>query len=272
MRFRVLGSGSSGNTTLIEAGGTFLLLDAGLGPREMAERLQSLGIDPASIAAIILTHEHGDHSRGAASFSHKWGVRVLGSRGTYAAGGFGAVDIAGWDVLEPGRAHAYGGFTVTGVPIPHDAAGPVAFVLAGDGVAMGHATDFGHFTKGLVDAFRPCDTVVVESNYDPTMLRDGSYPWSLKERILGRLGHVSNGDVADYISRGLGETCRTLVLAHLSRKNNHPELARMSAEQALRRRGRTEVRLEIAEPDGMDWIPVTPPPRAARRPEQLRLF
>ena len=103
MRFRVLGSGSSGNTTLVEAGGTFLLIDAGLGPREMAERLQSLGIDPASIAAILLTHEHSDHSRGAASFSNKWGVRVLGSRGTYAAGGFGAVDIAGWDVLEPGR-------------------------------------------------------------------------------------------------------------------------------------------------------------------------
>jgi phosphoribosyl 1,2-cyclic phosphodiesterase len=114
--------------------------------------------------------------------------------------------------------------------------------------------------------------VVMESNYDAAMLRDGSYPWSLKERILGRLGHLSNDDVADYIVRGLGESCRTLVLAHLSRTNNHPELARMSAEQALRRRGRTEVRLEIAEPDGMDWIPVTAPPRAAKGPEQLRLF
>jgi phosphoribosyl 1,2-cyclic phosphodiesterase len=272
VRFRVLGSGSSGNTTLVEGGGTFLLIDAGLGPREMAERLQSLGIDPTSIAAILLTHEHGDHSRGAASFSNKWGVPILGSRGTYAAGGFGAVDLARWDVLEPGQAHVYGGMTVTGVPIPHDAAGPVAFVLGGDGVAMGHATDFGHVTRGLVDAFRPCETVVVESNYDPGMLREGPYPWSLKERILGRLGHLSNGDVADYITRGLGETCRTLVLAHLSRKNNHPELARMTAERALKRKGRTEVRLEIAEPDGMDWIPVTAPPRAPRGPEQLRLF
>jgi phosphoribosyl 1,2-cyclic phosphodiesterase len=272
VRFRVLGSGSSGNTTLVEAGGSFLLIDAGLGVRELTERLESLGIDPASIAALLLTHEHGDHAKGAASFSRKWGVRVAGSRGTYAAGGFGALDIAGWDVVEPGRARTYGGLTVTGVPIPHDAAGPVAFVLGGDGVTMGHATDFGHVGRALVDAFRPCDAVVVESNYDPTMLRDGDYPWSLKERILGRLGHLSNGDVADYITRGLGETCRTLVLAHLSRKNNHPELARMSAEQALRRRGRTEVRLEIAEPDGMDWIDVPPPPRHLRGPEQLRLF
>jgi phosphoribosyl 1,2-cyclic phosphodiesterase len=272
VRFRVLGSGSSGNTTLVECGGTFLLIDAGLGPREMAERLQSLGIDPASIAAIVLSHEHSDHMRGAASFSNKWGVRVLGSRGTYAAGGFGAADIAGWDLLELGRPCLLGGITVTGVPIPHDAAGPVAFVLSGDGVTMGHATDFGHVNKTLVDAFRPCDTVVIESNYDPAMLRDGPYPWSLKERILGRLGHLANEDVAEYIARGLGETCRTLVLAHLSRTNNHPELARMSAERALRRRGRTEVRLEIAEPDGMDWITVHPPPRPPRRLEQLRLF
>jgi phosphoribosyl 1,2-cyclic phosphodiesterase len=272
VRFRVLGSGSSGNTTLVEAGGTWLLIDAGLGPREMAERLASLGIDPASIAAIVLTHEHNDHARGAASFSKKWGVRLAGSRGTYAAGGFGAVDIEGWDVLEPGQMRAYGGASVTGVPIPHDAAGPMAYVVAGDGVSMGHATDFGHVNRALVDAFRPCDTVFVESNYDPAMLRDGSYPWSLKERILGRLGHLSNGDVADYIARGLGETCRTLVLGHLSRNNNHPELARMSAENALRRRGRTEVRLEIAEPDGMDWIAVAPPPRGSTGPEQLRLF
>ena len=272
MRFRVLGSGSSGNTTLIECGATHVLIDAGLGPREMAERLESVGVDPSSIAAIVLSHEHNDHARGAASFSKKWGVRLLGSRGTYAAGGFGAVDIAGWDVLEPGRPWTRGALTITGVAVPHDAAGPVGFVLEGDGVSLGHATDFGHVNRALVDAFRPCDTVVIESNYDPGMLRDGPYPWSLKERILGRVGHLSNEDVAGYIARGLGEACRALVLAHLSRTNNHPELARMSAEWALRKRGRTEVRLEIADPDGMDWMAVPRAPRPPRGPEQLRLF
>jgi len=272
LRLRVLGSGSSGNTTLVECKGTYVLVDAGLVPRETAERLQSLGIDPASIAAILLSHEHTDHARGAASFSDKWGVRLAGSRGTYAADGFGAADIAGWDALEPGQPRVYGDVTVTGVPIPHDAAGPLAFVLDGDGVTMGHATDFGHVRTPLVEAFRRCDTVVMESNYDGAMLRDGPYPWSLKERILGRLGHLSNDDVGDFIRRGLGEACRTLVLAHLSRTNNDPELARMTAEHALRRRGRTEVRLEVAEPDGMDWIPVTPAPRSAKGPEQLRLF
>jgi phosphoribosyl 1,2-cyclic phosphodiesterase len=272
VRFRVLGSGSSGNTTLVESGGTLLLIDAGLGARELAERLLSLGIDPASIAAILLSHEHGDHARGAAAFSGKWGVPLMGSRGTYAAGGFGAAEIARWERLEPGRPQACGAVTVTAVPVPHDAAGPLAFVLSGEGVALGHATDFGHFGRALVDALRPCDTVVVESNYDPDLLADGPYPWSVKERILGRWGHLSNGDVADYIARGLGEACRTLVLAHLSRTNNDPDLARRSAQAALRRRGRTEVRLEIAEPDGMDWIPVTPAPRSVKGPEQLRLF
>jgi len=272
VRFRVLGSGSSGNTTLVECGGTSILIDAGLGAREMAERLQSQGVDPGSLAAIVLSHEHGDHCRGAASFSKKWGVRLLGTRGTYAAGGFGAEDIAGWDVLEPGRPWTCGAITIAGMPVPHDAAGPIGFVLDGDGVTMGHATDFGHVNRALVEAFRPCDTVVIESNYEPALLRDGDYPWSLKERILGRHGHLSNDDVAAYIKRGLGEACRTLVLAHLSRQNNHPDLAHMSALSALRSRGRTEVRLEIADPGGMDWITVTPAPRPARGPEQLRLF
>jgi phosphoribosyl 1,2-cyclic phosphodiesterase len=272
VRFRILGSGSSGNTTLVESGDTRLLLDAGLGPREMAERLESARVDPASISAIVLSHEHQDHARGAASFSRKWGVRLAGSRGTYAAGGFGACEIAGWDVVEPGVARAFGALTVLGVPIPHDAAGPLAFVLSDAAGALGHATDFGHVSVEFVRAFRECDTILIESNYDPAMLRDGPYPWSLKERILGRFGHLSNGDVAAFLSRGLGEACRAVVLAHLSQKNNHPEVARLSAESALRRRGRTEVRLEIAEPDGMDWVAVARPAPPPARPKQLRLF
>jgi phosphoribosyl 1,2-cyclic phosphodiesterase len=272
VRFRVLGSGSSGNTTLVDSGATRILIDAGLGAREMAERLQTAGVDPASLAAIVLSHEHTDHSRGAASFSRRFGVRLLGSRGTYAAAGFGAVEIAGYDVLQPGVPHVVGEMTVTGIAIPHDAAGPLAFVAAAGGCALGHATDFGHVSAALVDGFRDCDAVLIESNYDPGMLREGPYPWSLKERILGRHGHLSNGDVAGYLGRGLGEACRTVVLAHLSKTNNHPELARLAAEAALRRRGRTEIRLEITGEEGTDWMALAPPPPASRRPQQLRLF
>jgi phosphoribosyl 1,2-cyclic phosphodiesterase len=269
----VLGSGSTGNATLVEGHGTFLLIDAGLGPRSLAERLQSAGVDPASLAAILVSHEHSDHARGAAAFSEKWGVRLCGSRGTYAAAGFGACDIAGYDVLEAGETLTFGSVRVTGVPVPHDAAGPLAFVMTSNGDSFGHATDFGHVNLSLVRAFKGCDAVLMESNYDPGLLRDGPYPWSLKERILGPLGHVSNGEVARFLAEGLGETCRTVVLAHLSQKNNHPELARMAAEEALRRRGRTEVQLSLTGPEGTGWTEVSRPrPEPEKGPGQLRLF
>jgi phosphoribosyl 1,2-cyclic phosphodiesterase len=273
LRFRVLGSGSSGNATLVECGGVRILIDAGLGPRELAERLESAGVDPASLAAVFLSHEHQDHARGAASFSKKWGVRLCGSRGTYAAAGLGAEEIAGYDVLEPGTARELGPVTVHGIPVPHDAAGPLAFVVEGDECSLAHATDFGHVSRGVADGFRECDALLIESNYDAVMLRDGSYPWSVKERILGSRGHLSNDDVARYLVRDLGETCRTVLLAHISQNNNHPELVRMTAEAALRRRGRTEVRLELASADGTGWMEVAPAVAGgSRAPRQLRLF
>jgi phosphoribosyl 1,2-cyclic phosphodiesterase len=272
LRFRVLGSGSSGNTTVVESARTRILIDAGLGLRETQERLESAGIDPCSIAAILVSHEHGDHSRGAASLSRKWGVKLWGSRGTYAAAGFGAVDIAGYEVLEPGVPRDIGDLTVTPVAVPHDAAGPLAFVASCDGSSLGHVTDIGHVSRGLVEAFRDCDAVLIESNYDPGMLREGPYPWSLKERILGRYGHLSNGDVAAYLAQGLADACRRVVLAHLSETNNHPEVARLAAEGALGRRGRTEVHLDLTGPEGTEWFTVARPPSVPRRPQQLRLF
>jgi len=269
IRFRVIGSGSSGNATLVEAGATRLLLDAGLGPRELAERLQDAGVDPASIDAIFLSHEHGDHARGCASFARKWGARIKGTRGTYAAAGLGAEEIPGYDVVVPGVPVAVGGVSVTAVRVPHDAAEPVAFVVEKGGVAFGHATDFGHFDAALVQAFRPCRAVLMESNYDPAMLRDGPYPWSLKERILSPLGHLANGDVARWMNTGLGDACTDVVLGHLSQKNNHPELVEMTADAALSRAGRREVRVTISGPEGTGWIEVSGAPVPSA---QLRLF
>jgi phosphoribosyl 1,2-cyclic phosphodiesterase len=273
LRFRVLGSGSSGNATLVEAQGTRVLLDAGLGPRELAERLESAGVDPASIAAVFLSHEHGDHARGAASFSRKWGVRLAGTRGTYAAAGLGAETIAGYDVLEAGGSRVVGALSVRAVPVPHDGAEPVAFVVSWGGACFGHATDLGHVNRGLVEAFRPCQAVLIESNYEPVMLRDGPYPWSLKERILGGRGHLSNADVARYLAGGLGVACRRVTLAHLSQKNNHPEVALATAETGLVRGGRSEVRVTLSDAQGTDWIAVEAAEGAPRSgPQQLRLF
>ena len=273
LRFRVLGSGSSGNATLIEAAGTRVLLDAGLGPRELAERLQSAGVDPASVDIVLLSHEHGDHARGAASFSRRWGVPLCGSRGTYAAAGLGAAEIAGYEVLAPGSTRDVGALSVTALPVPHDAAEPVAFLLSSGGSSLGHATDLGHLGPAVVDGFRSCKAILVESNYDPGMLRDGPYPWALKERILSPLGHLSNQDVARFLEKDLGESCETVVLAHLSQQNNHPEVARMAAEAALGRRGGTDVRLEMTGRDGTGWIEVSrsSAPRATTA-RQMSLF
>ncbi|HEY7513267.1 MAG TPA: MBL fold metallo-hydrolase, partial [Vicinamibacteria bacterium] len=252
-----------------EGGGTRILIDAGLGPRETSERLRSCGVDPASLAGIFLSHEHGDHSRGAVSFSRRWGVRLAGTRGTYAALGLGAEELPGYDVIDPGGRADVGALAVTAVPVAHDAAEPVAFVVALGDEALGHATDLGHVGSGLVEAFRRCQAVLLEANYDPRMLLDGPYPWSLKERILGLRGHLSNADTSRFLEQSLGEACETVVLAHLSQKNNHPEVARMAADRALERAGR-DVRLEMTGPEGTGWIRVGS--RATGPSAQLRLF
>jgi phosphoribosyl 1,2-cyclic phosphodiesterase len=277
-----MGSGSSGNATLIECEGTRILVDAGLGPRELADRLISAEVDPTSISAIVLSHEHGDHVKGAASFSRKWGVRIAATRGTYAAAGLGIAEIAGYDVLAPFQPFLVGSLAITGVPVPHDAAEPVAFVIRGAGCRLGHATDFGHVDRALVEAFRVCDAVLIESNYDPTLLANGPYPWALKERIFGTRGHLSNADVARYLAQDLGDSCRQVVLAHLSEKNNHPELVQAAAAAAIARRGRGAVRVDLTGREGTSWIEV-PPALVERgtmsrdsslrpRGEQLRLF
>ena len=269
-RFRVLGSGSTGNCTLVEAGDTALLIDAGLGPRSLAERVQAAGVDPARLAAILLTHEHADHAKGAAAFSAKWGVPLWGSRGTYAALGLGAEEIPHYQSIEAGASRSFDGVTVTAIGVPHDAAAPLAFRVRHAEVALGHATDLGHVNRAVADAFAECDALLIESNYDPQLLARGPYPWPLKERILSPEGHLGNGDVAAYLQHRLGVACRRVVLAHVSEKNNDAELALRCAESALSRAGRYDVVLQTAPREGTGWLEVGSPAQGASR--QLRLW
>jgi phosphoribosyl 1,2-cyclic phosphodiesterase len=262
LRFRVLGSGSSGNATLIEGGSTRLLIDAGLGPRSLADRVKSAGVDPGSISALLVSHEHGDHIRGAAAFSTKWGVPVCSSRGTRAAAGLVGAGIAGFESIEAGTTRRFGALTVTGIGVPHDAAAPLGFMIACGETSLGHVTDLGHVTSGLVTSLRSCKAILIEANYDPVLLRDGPYPWALKERIFSPQGHLANPDVAGYLEHGLGASCRRVVLAHLSEKNNHPELVAAAAEQALDRSGRREIVFSVALRDGTGWIEVETPTRS----------
>jgi phosphoribosyl 1,2-cyclic phosphodiesterase len=272
LRFRVLGSGSDGNATLVEGGGARVLLDAGLGPRQLAERLASAGVDPASLDAVLVSHEHGDHARGAPAFSRKWGVPLAGTRRTFEAIGCDFAKLPELLEIEPGDTRAFRRLSVRAVAVPHDAARPIAYVVTTSGGSLGHAKDLGHLSRGLVQALRGCDAVLVESNYDPVMLRDGPYPWSLKERILGPFGHLSNADAARLLEKGLGEACRQVVLAHLSRRNNHPELALLAAEEALARAGRRDVRVSLAGGEGTSWVSVRSARDRSAASGQLRLF
>jgi phosphoribosyl 1,2-cyclic phosphodiesterase len=228
-------------------------------------------VDPASLDAVLLSHEHGDHAGGAARFSARWGVPLVLTRGTFRASVPAASKLPTWREVPPGDTVTLRRLSIRLVPVPHDAASPVAFVATAGSATFAHATDLGHVSPGLMAALRGCDALLVESNYDPALLHDGPYPWSLKERILGPLGHLSNGDVGRLLERGLGETCRHVVLAHLSQKNNHPELALQAAEEALARAGRRDVRVSLAPPDGTAWVAV-PPGSGAPRAGQMRLF
>ena len=270
LRIRVLGSGSTGNATLVESGETRILIDVGVGPRELQKRLAACEVDPESISLAFLSHEHGDHSRGARSFSKRHGVPIAATRGTlHALSLDDDDDIAGCEEVVSGEAFRVDGLSVTGVNIPHDAAEPLAFVISNGTTRLGHATDLGHMDRAVREAFRACDALLIESNYDAAMLRDGPYPWSLKQRIQSPWGHLSNDDVARYLSRDLGPACRQVVLAHLSQTNNHPEVAQMTAELALA--GRDDVDLALSDPRGNDWIDVPDTPRPPPR-GQLRLF
>src|SRR5512133_1671739 len=157
LRFRVLGSGSDGNATLVEGGSARVLLDAGLGPRQLVERLQTAGVDPASLDAIFLSHEHGDHARGAFAFSRKWGVPLAATGKTFAAAGFELKKLPQVQPLEPGETRSIRGLSVRALAVPHDAARPLAFVVSTGQSALGHATDLGHLSRGLVAAFGECD-------------------------------------------------------------------------------------------------------------------
>lgn len=238
---------------VLEADGTRLLLDAGFSCRDLEARLAGLGIDPAGIDAILLSHEHGDHARGALRFARRNGSLVAGSRSTLRAAG---LRDAGIPLLafESGETVEVGALRVATARVSHDAADPVGFrVEAGEG-RIGFALDLGRGTDAVCDLLAGCETVILESNHDAEMLERGPYPRELKERLRGARGHLSNAEAADLLEEVSGKSTRTLVLAHLSRTNNRPDLVLSAARSALSRRG-ARARLVVAEqgPSGR-WI------------------
>jgi phosphoribosyl 1,2-cyclic phosphodiesterase len=242
-----LGSGSSGNATLVAFGSRRLLVDAGLSARDLATRLEGVGVAPRRVTAILLSHEHHDHARGLERFAVKHGVPVFTTPETLAALNLAPRHVGAWHPFEPGVAFDAFGVKVDPFMVPHDAVNPVGFVLEAEGVRVGIATDLGHATTLVVERLRGCHVLVVEANHDDGMLVRGPYPWALKQRIGGRLGHLSNEEAATLLAATVDANCQAVILAHLSESNNTAALARQAVALALARAGRSRCAMRVAE-------------------------
>ena len=283
MRMTVLASGSKGNSTLVCSRHTRILVDAGLSCRELLKRMQMAQEDPASIDALLITHEHQDHVQGLAVLARKLGVPVYFTQATHRAwmrwmmphkrmtysawliqrqqalaqgaspepAALPADEVApkqddlqaedpcslpGVEYFAAGSGFSIGDIAITPFTIPHDAADPVGFVFEAEGVRMAIATDLGYLPTNVKMALRNCDVLMLESNHDLEMLRDGPYPWSVKQRVMSRVGHLSNEAASEFLEKNYDGHASYVVLAHLSESNNLPALARVTAERALRDR------------------------------------
>ena len=274
MKIHVLASGSAGNCALVEAGGTCVLVDAGLSGSELERRIAAVGADVRDLAGILITHEHADHVRGAGILARRHGIPVYLTPGTHEAERRHLGEIPTIRHIKPGKAFKLADLEVRPFSTPHTSQGgrrtqqregvadPVAYVFFHEGVKAGYATDLGHPIALMNQHLAGCRLLVLEFNHDPAMLVNGPYPWPVKQWIKGQGGHLSNEQAAKLLEDILRHDTKleALVLAHLSETNNTPELALCAARGVLRR-FRLEERIEVhvAGPD-------TPVTIAIRRP------
>jgi phosphoribosyl 1,2-cyclic phosphodiesterase len=250
----MLASGSRGNCAVVASATTRILVDAGISCREIFKRLKALALvstkqdsteyDPHALSAVLITHEHSDHVYGLATLAKKLHIPIFMTGATHQAWSRAMRDASGERPLleklerfESGHSFQVGDIAVKPFTIPHDAADPVGFSFRAEGIKVGIATDLGYLPASVRDHLRGCDVLVLESNHDVEMLRGGPYPWSVKQRVMSRVGHLSNQSLADFFANGYDNSAAFVVLAHLSEQNNHPEIARREAEKALAARG-----------------------------------
>lgn len=226
-RFASLGSGSRGNATLIQTDSTVLMVDCGYPVKELVRRAGLLGIDAGEIDALLVTHEHGDHMRGVGALTRRFGMPVWMSHGTWHAADYGRVDQLYLFNSHSGTIE-FGGIQVTPVPVPHDAREPTQFVFTHAGHSLGLLTDLGCHTPHLARCYSALDALLLECNHDPKMLAEGPYPPYLQARVGGDYGHLSNRQAAEFLASIEHQRLKHLVAAHLSEKNNCPELARQA--------------------------------------------
>lgn len=240
MIFCPLYSGSSGNALFVQYGSTRLLIDAGKSGKMIDEALDMIGVDPRTLDALLITHEHSDHICGAGVLSRKYKLPVYATSGTWAAmdGKLGKIPEEQKRTFDPFADFYIGDIGVVPFSIPHDAAEPVGYRLWGGSVSISTATDLGHFPRAIRDAIAGSSLVLLESNHDPDMLRMNShYSQKLKQRILSNHGHLSNDACADALLQLVDNGTQHVILGHLSGENNTPSLARQVNENRMVREG-----------------------------------
>jgi phosphoribosyl 1,2-cyclic phosphodiesterase len=261
MRFCSLGSGSTGNATLVEgagpAGTSRVLIDCGFSLKEAQARLERIGLEAGALDAVFVTHEHGDHVGCAVTLARRHGIALWMSRGTWRA--IGEPDCGGLlHFARDGEEIAIGTLQLRPYTVPHDAREPLQLCCASGGARLGVLTDAGCITPHLLAQLQRCDALLLECNHDSTMLADSNYPPSLKARIGGRFGHLSNDTSARILAHCMHDGLQHLVAAHLSEQNNHPDIVRRVLAPAW---GRREERIVVADAeDGFGWLEIATPP------------
>ncbi len=233
MRICMLASGSKGNSVYLETPRARVLLDAGLSARELTRRLKLIGRSPADLDAVVISHEHIDHIRGAGVLSRSSDVTICISGPTLARAPSSVGKIGRVRTIEAGVPFAVGDLQIAPFEVTHDAANPLNFVLRCDGVKMAVATDLGYASNLVRENLKECRLLILETNHDPKMLEEGPYPWSLKQRIRSRNGHLSNEQGAELLAAVMHDGLEHVFLAHLSEQNNLPGHAVAAVKKAL---------------------------------------
>lgn len=249
MRFAMLGSGSKGNGTVVEAGGTRVLIDCGFTLAETEQRLQRLALEPGALDAILVTHEHGDHLSGVARLARRYRIPVWMTHGTYAV--WKDRKVPHCLRFSPHQSFRIGALEIQPIPVPHDAREPCQYRLGSAGQQLGVLSDLGHITPHVREMLADCDALLLECNHDPQMLQDGPYPDSLKRRVGGAVGHLSNQQAAQLLTPAAVDRLQHLVLTHLSESNNTPALALAAVRQALQ--AELPGLVCASQGEGLDW-------------------
>ncbi len=246
----ILGSGSAGNCAYVETGETRILVDAGLSAKQIRQRLASIGRAPENLSGILITHEHSDHIQGLGALAEKLRIPVYCNRPTQEAIQRQLNIKVACRLFTTGASFEIGDVLVETFAIPHDAQDPVGYLLRANGTNIGFLTDLGHVTKLVIERVRPANALVLEANHDVKMLQECVHrPWSLKQRILSRHGHLSNEAAAEATEQIMSADLRHLYLGHLSRQCNRPELAMEVVTRRLHKLGASHVSLNLASQD-----------------------